>query len=195
MKIGKPHILICGPSAAGKDTVANIILTNFNVKRARAFTTRPKRAGESDTEYHFISCEEASQIPDDIKFCQMKLNGYEYFFTETNFNQTDIAVIDPTGVMWCVEHMKTTPFLIIECVARQSVRYKRYLRRDKNTNLTEFKKREDETMREFAKLANFTKEFHINARPLKVDTSNYDPDELVPLIKKNVSDFFSAFDE
>ena len=48
-------IVLCGPSAVGKDSIANILIKDYGYKSAVSHTTRPMREGEvQDVTYHFI---------------------------------------------------------------------------------------------------------------------------------------------
>ena len=47
-------IILCGPGAAGKTTVANWLVENAGYSRVRSVTTRPPRS-DKDDEYYFVS--------------------------------------------------------------------------------------------------------------------------------------------
>ena len=49
-------VLLAGPSAGGKDTASNILVSDFGYKRLITTTTRPMRDGEiNDVTYHFVN--------------------------------------------------------------------------------------------------------------------------------------------
>ncbi len=52
---GKKMIVLCGPSAAGKSTLAQWIEEKSAFRRVKSVTTRARRPGEGDLEYDFIS--------------------------------------------------------------------------------------------------------------------------------------------
>lgn len=56
-------IILCGPGAAGKTTVANWLVENAGYSRVRSVTTRPPRT-DKDDEYDFISLETYEMLED-----------------------------------------------------------------------------------------------------------------------------------
>ncbi len=77
-----PLIIITGPSAAGKSTVADRLLKikSLNLKKLITCTTRPKRKGEKDgKDYHFLSEEEFKQAVKEKQMIEWsKVYGHYY---------------------------------------------------------------------------------------------------------------------
>lgn len=61
-------IVLVGKTCSGKSTVADILDADYGIHRVRTYTTRPKREGEADNEYHFITDEEFEELRDKGRF-------------------------------------------------------------------------------------------------------------------------------
>ena len=51
-------ICLVGPTGSGKNEVARTLVQSYGMSKPVTSTTRPRRAGEGDTEYHFLTEEE-----------------------------------------------------------------------------------------------------------------------------------------
>lgn len=101
--------LIVGRTGSGKDYLANL-LAKENMKMVKSYTTRPKRHDDEDT-HIFVTKEEADTITD--KVATTEINGYEYFATASQVNESDIYIIDPNGVKELTKNMPDATFHIV----------------------------------------------------------------------------------
>ena len=101
--------LIVGRTGSGKDYLANR-LAKEGLKVVKSYTTRPRRTENEDT-HIFITPEEAKTYTD--KVATTVINGYEYFATATQVNESDVYIIDPNGVEELTKNMPDTTFHII----------------------------------------------------------------------------------
>ena len=91
-------VLLAGPSAGGKDTASNILVSDFGYKRLITTTTRPIRDGEiNDVTYHFVN-EHAfldllkkRKLLENMEFCNnlygLNVEEIENFAKEHNLNK------------------------------------------------------------------------------------------------------------
>lgn len=73
--------IVSAPAGAGKTTIVEQILSSFpNVVTSISFTTRPKRADETDGKsYHFVSREEFEKKKNNNEFLEtIELHGHMY---------------------------------------------------------------------------------------------------------------------
>ncbi len=104
--MGKTLILLCGKSAAGKDTVA---MKLNRVLQAKSYpchimisdTTRPKRKGENNgVHYHYLSSEQFLKRAAEGKYLEYTdFNGWYYGTSADEIaDGFNIAIFDPAGV-------------------------------------------------------------------------------------------------
>lgn len=105
----KSKWLIMGRTATGKDFLS-AILTKSGMRQVKSYTTRPMRTENEDT-HIFVSEEEARRHTD--KVAQTVINGYEYFATREQVNDSDIYVIDPKGMYELTGNMPEQTFRIV----------------------------------------------------------------------------------
>jgi guanylate kinase len=108
--------LIAGRTGTGKDTLRNILETEYGWKFVLSKTTRPKRFPEEDT-HIFITKEEADNEPD-FKVAQTRIANdnnvsYEYYTTQDQVMESDAYIIDPIGIETLLKNMPSQPFEII----------------------------------------------------------------------------------
>lgn len=101
--------LIIGRTGAGKDYFANA-LEDRGLKLVKSYATRPKRHENEDT-HIFITQEEANAITD--KIAVTVINGYEYFATATQVNESDVYILDPRGLYVLMNNMPNTEFQVV----------------------------------------------------------------------------------
>ena len=111
-KIAKLFI-ISAPSGAGKTTVANYILSEFQDRIVHVITctTRPMREGEIDgVAYHFLSKEEFKRLEEKQEFIETKVIYENYYGTpkkeiEENLKsgKSVLLVIDVEGAKEIIE--------------------------------------------------------------------------------------------
>ena len=100
-------VLLAGPSAGGKDTTSNILVSDFGYKRLITTTTRPIRDGEiNDVTYHFVN-EHAfldllkkRKLLENMEFCN-NLYGLNVEEIENFAKGTDkvgVLILTPSGI-------------------------------------------------------------------------------------------------
>lgn len=112
--------LIVGRTGSGKDYLARK-LTERGLKQVLSYATRPKRS-ENENSHIFITPEEADQFTD--KVAQTVINGYEYFATAEQVNESDIYIIDPNGIDVLVKNMPETEFQVVYVQANDDLNRK-----------------------------------------------------------------------
>lgn len=94
----KKIILVCGRTASGKSSIVHRVCADTGLKVVSSSTTRPKRPSEvNGTDHIFIKPEEVDQYRNDFA-AYTEIDGYEYFATKGQIEQSDFYVIDPNGV-------------------------------------------------------------------------------------------------
>lgn len=103
MKIDKHLLIVCGPSGAGKTTLArNLMQLRPNVVESVSHTTRPMREGEVDgVDYHFVDRSEWGSI-DFIEQAQVHGHLYgtsrEALYELVRDGRDIVSVVDWQGV-------------------------------------------------------------------------------------------------
>lgn len=87
--------LIMGRSGSGKTTIAQK-LKDEGYKGVKSYTTRPRRDGESEDAYNFISEEEYAALPN--KIAPVFFNGYHYCSTIDDIKEAELYVAEPSAV-------------------------------------------------------------------------------------------------
>ena len=96
-KIKKDIIcLLVGPSGSGKTTIANKLSEEKGWKVLQSYTTRPKRYS-NETGHIFVSEEEFEQYKNDL-CAYTEFDGYKYWATNQQVDESEIYIIDPAGV-------------------------------------------------------------------------------------------------
>lgn len=125
METNHPRIVIIGRSGTGKTTLAKTLqeamsfIRNKDVTLLKTTTTRPARPDEED--YHFISKEEAAQIPDEDKCLHTTIGEHEYFTTENEVKAAEIMILDPSGVQEVIRLLPDTPLFIIYTTNEETI--------------------------------------------------------------------------
>ena len=108
-------VLLAGPSAGGKDTASNILVSDFGYKRLITTTTRPIRDGEiNDVTYHFVN-EHAfldllkkRKLLENMEFCN-NLYGLNVEEIENFAKGTDkvgVLILTPSGIKAVEDYVK-----------------------------------------------------------------------------------------
>jgi guanylate kinase len=87
---------VVGRTGSGKDTLVSAVAKIHNMNVLRSYTTRPRRFMEGDN-HIFISEKEFEQYKDDI-IAYTEINGFRYFCTKSQLEDTDFYIIDPNGI-------------------------------------------------------------------------------------------------
>ena len=94
-------ITISGPSGCGKTTLAKWLVEERGFKVPRSAVTRPRRKGEDNAEYEFMSVTEWEARRELGEFIEeTQYNGYRYAMFRSEFEQHPkmVAVLDRNGV-------------------------------------------------------------------------------------------------
>lgn len=103
--------LIIGRSAAGKDTLAQLVNENSPLCAVKSYTTRPPRT-ENEDSHHFVDEDFYQTIKDEV-VAHTTINGYRYFATRYCVANAGLYVIDPEGAYELMENMNDTAFQVI----------------------------------------------------------------------------------
>ena len=91
----KPLLLFIGKSASGKTSVANQLNGIFGLKVLQSYTTRPQRY-LNEPGHMFISEAEFDALSDKVAYTEY--NGFKYCATKEQVDNSDIYIIDPSGL-------------------------------------------------------------------------------------------------
>ena len=151
-------IMIVGRSGCGKDTLAYCLTKNHGLKQLISTTTRPPRY-TGETAHVFVSEEEANLMTERV--AETVINGYQYFATKQQLDESDIYVIDPKGLSDVCDRAPDTELCVVYVQASTQVRRKRAIDRaeDKEEAKKVFDKRHDD---ENAMFSEFEKLIEVN---------------------------------
>lgn len=93
-------LVLIGKSGCGKTTVAKLLVEKYGYKMVRTSTTRPRREGEQEDAYYFMSKEEFQQRLRNDEFVEMDRYGDNLYGTlKTSLEESDkmIAILTPEG--------------------------------------------------------------------------------------------------
>ena len=115
-------ILIVGPAAAGKTTLAKQLQAK-GFKIAKLHTTRPKR-DENDDEYYFTK--------PSIKniFVSCDFNGWVYALTIIGLAYDDVFIVGPKMAQMIKDKAPEYKYLTIFLDVPESIRYERLMKRE-----------------------------------------------------------------
>lgn len=100
-------ILLVGRSGSGKDTVAKYMSDHYGYKKLISYTTRPQRNEEDLNNHIFITEEDFDKLEKEENIvAYTKFDDKRYCATESQVEQSDIYVIDPSGVEYFIEKYK-----------------------------------------------------------------------------------------
>lgn len=141
----KKIFAIVGKTCAGKDTVVKELVKRKNMSVATSFTTRPKRANETDgVEYNFITRDSfLKKVLDKevVEFTDYTVaNGETWYYglTREELEKDDyvLAIVNPAGVK-ILKRKYGDKVSVIYITADDKTRLKRYLDRDTSNNVAE----------------------------------------------------------
>lgn len=110
--------LVIGRTGSGKDYLVDK-LKEKGLTQVKSYATRPKRTEDEDT-HIFIEPNEFDNYPN--KVAHTKINGYDYFATAEQIDESDIYVIDPNGLYELVERLPDETFHIVYVMAEDTDR-------------------------------------------------------------------------
>lgn len=117
-------IIIVGPAASGKTTLAERMRRN-GLLIGQLATTRPKR-NEHDSEYKYTN-------PDDIiNNCQFKVkfNGWWYGLSTLEYLTSDVFIVGPEMLRQIRIQDPMAPLIVIYLNIPEHIRYERLMKRD-----------------------------------------------------------------
>lgn len=166
----KKIILLVGESSSGKDKLANE-LEQDGYKILKSYVTRPRREGEENT-HIFTTDKEVSKYKDEI-IAYTRIGEFQYFSTYTQLLESDVYIIDPSGVDYMKSKAKNIKPVVIYINVDEQTRIKRVRSRGDKEEV--WQKR---FLDELAQFTNFKKK-------AKFDYSicNYDFDKAYKILK------------
>ena len=91
-------LIVAGHSGSGKSYLAKELEEKFNFNRLKQVTTRPRREGEEEDAYDFITDEVYDKIKDTL-FGKTEFNGYKYGTYKTiEVNKNNVVVLNKKGI-------------------------------------------------------------------------------------------------
>lgn len=88
-------LLIAGASGSGKNTVADLLTSYFDMQQLQSYTTRPQRySGEKG--HIFVNDERFDELVNIVAFTEF--NGHRYCATSDQVEDSDIYIIDLDGI-------------------------------------------------------------------------------------------------
>ena len=92
-------IVIVGPSGSGKSYMAKHLLEEYNIPKVKSRTTRPRREGEGDEDYFFVTDREFDGYDDGWKMCSTEFGGYRYTSLYSDLtDKTMCHIVDENGL-------------------------------------------------------------------------------------------------
>lgn len=146
-------VLIIGRTCTGKDTLAKNLCKETKMKILMSYTTRPKRYANENT-HVFITPEESAKIND--KVAVTEINGYEYFATKSQVQNSDVYIIDPNGLYELINNCPNESFQVIYIESNKDIAKNRAAQRgaDPTKESVIFDKRYDSENKQFSDFEN-----------------------------------------
>lgn len=105
------NIILTGPMASGKNTLAKYLEENYGIERIKTVTTRPKRPGEADDEYIFLSQDQFDELAEADKFAEKYtydasfgkcsygslIESYQHY--SDMFDEDKLIILDTSGIV------------------------------------------------------------------------------------------------
>ena len=94
-----PKIILVGKGGSGKDYIRKYLSTNRGMTFAKSCTSRPRREGETNEYYYFLSKEEFEEKIQNEEFLQyVMFNGHYYGTLKETFKCSNLFIMNPQGV-------------------------------------------------------------------------------------------------
>ena len=94
-----PKIILVGKGGSGKDYIREYLSTNRGMTFAKSCTSRPRREGETDEYYYFLSEEEFKEKIQNEEFLQyVTFNGHYYGTLKETFKESNLFIMSPDGI-------------------------------------------------------------------------------------------------
>lgn len=112
-------IVLCGKSGSGKNTILSE-LEGMGYIKIVTYTTRPRRPGENENDYHFISQAEFESILANGGFLETTKydvsNGDTWYYGTPIYegfeNRNKVVILNPDGVRKLKDHEEYFPVII-----------------------------------------------------------------------------------
>lgn len=103
-------IILVGPSASGKTSVAKTLIEKYNFQKLVTYTTRSPRLMEVDgVDYHFCSKEEFLKKQNNNEFIETTLYNNNYYGTAfSDLKDNKVLIVDINGANNYYEYLKGT---------------------------------------------------------------------------------------
>ena len=111
-------ITLTGPSGVGKTAIAKALVERYHFNYPRSAVTRPRRSGEDNVEYEFLTVDEWWDWHGQDRFCEWtNYRGHMYGMMRESFDKYDrlVAVLDRNGTRQIQEEYgaAVTSFLVL----------------------------------------------------------------------------------
>lgn len=137
-------ILLIGESGTGKTSLANYLHKCYGLRILQSYTTRPKRVN-SDMDHTYVNDEEYEKLKHIV--AENCYNGYMYCATKEQCDDSDIYVIDVSGLKMLSQQYNKKKIISI------------YLETSENTRIQRMKLRGDTDEMIISRLENDRKVF------------------------------------
>lgn len=127
-------IMVVGRSGSGKDTLANVLKDTYGYSQLYSTTTRPRRTPDEAT-HVFVTEEEANKMTERV--AETVIDGYQYFATKGQFEESDVYLIDPRGLDCVCKNAPDIPLYVVYVEASQETRLQRAKARAADPELAE----------------------------------------------------------
>lgn len=107
-------IVLCAKSSAGKNEISNQLQQRYNISEIISYTSRPRRNGESENTYHFVSRKEIEYMIDNNEFIEHRkydtVNGTWYYglakhSLDLSSNDNYLIILDIKGLTQLEEYL------------------------------------------------------------------------------------------
>ena len=120
--------LLCGRSASGKTTIAEILEEKLGMSQLQSYTTRPRRY-EGERGHVFISEDDFSKLRDIIAYTEY--DNHKYCCTKAQIDCANIYLIDVPGIETLLEkYQSDRPIVVIYFDADVRTRIDRMVKRN-----------------------------------------------------------------
>lgn len=89
-------VLLVGNSGSGKTAIAEYLREYHNFRILKSYTTRPRRADSKD-DHIYIEDKDVKSFENEM-VAYNKYNGYHYFATRQQCDESDVYVVDVEGL-------------------------------------------------------------------------------------------------